>query len=176
MDTIKNLKKGNKTALEYLYKKHYSKLYGFSKKFRLTHVSPDDIVQQTFLKVWEQRSLLKEDVPFEKQLYTIGKNTILNHLKKENKILRLDDMVIVDEPVFHDEDNTDDKNKERLKIVYNKLSEMPKRRREIFEMHKLNGLSYSEISEILKISQNTIANHLRLATLHLKKECGEPSS
>ncbi|UGU16467.1 sigma-70 family RNA polymerase sigma factor [Sinomicrobium kalidii] len=176
MDIIKNLKKGNKATLECLYKMHYSKLYGFAGKFRLSHVSPDDIVQQTFLKIWEQRFLLKEDVPFEKQLYTISKNTILNHLKKENKIIRFDDMLIVDGPVINDEDNSDDKNSERLKIVYKKLNEMPKRRREIFEMHKLHGLSYHEISEILKISKNTIANHLRLATLDLKKECREPSS
>ena len=166
---IKSLKEGNKDALEYLYKRHYSKLYGFAGRFRLGHVSSDDIVQQTFLRIWENRGLLKDDVPFEKQLYTIGKNIILNHIKKEKPNISLDDLKIMDRPPEKGSDNVPEK-EEMLKRVYEKIGEMPARRREIFELYRFHGLSYLEISKKLKISKNTVANHLQMAISFLRKE------
>ena len=166
---LNNLKKGDKAALEFLYKRYYSKLYGFVKTFRLKHVSPDDIVQQTFLRIWENRRLLKEGVPFERQLYTIAKNIVLNLLKREKRSTSLEDLMVLEAPL--EDDMGDGPEKEQmLERLRQKISEMPARRREIFELHKFNGLSYLEISDKLKISQHTVASHLQLAINFLRKE------
>jgi len=82
---MKGLKKGDLGSFEKLYKMYYSKLYGFSKKFDSPTLQPDDFVQQTFLKIWDEREQLSEDVLFDKQLYVICRNLILNHLKREKK-------------------------------------------------------------------------------------------
>ncbi len=83
---VQALKRDDLNALEKLYKMYYSKLYAFAKKFDQASIEPDDFVQQTFLKLWEKRHLLKEDVLFDKQIFIICKNLILNHLKRDRKI------------------------------------------------------------------------------------------
>ncbi|UOB17098.1 RNA polymerase sigma factor [Abyssalbus ytuae] len=176
--TIKKLKDGDIKVLEKVYKKYYSRVYYFAKKFNInSHLLTDDLVQQTFLKIWENRDQLKEDILFEKQLYTISKNIILNHLKREkyyqdlqeNKYSEIHDKAIsenyIEENLIQQE--TEDT---RIQFIYTKIKELPAKRREVFELYKLKGLSYEEISVILKISKSTIANHLQLATSFLKKE------
>ncbi|MFV0248622.1 MAG: RNA polymerase sigma factor [Tenacibaculum sp.] len=166
---IINLKHGKITALEKLYKKHYAKLFSFAKKFSFTTLTADDIVQQTFLKIWENRSQLKDQVSFEKQLYTISKNTIINQLKRENRFFSFDDITLVAESEDHKEQKSEE-SESKLNWLYEKIAEMPARRREIFELHKLQGLSHLEISKKLNISKSTISNHLYLAMAFLKKE------
>ncbi|MEH6406162.1 MAG: sigma factor, partial [Leeuwenhoekiella sp.] len=64
---LKGLKDGEIQSLEKLYKIYYAKLFSFAKKFDSSTLGPDDFVQQTFLKLWEKRSQLKDDVLLDRQ-------------------------------------------------------------------------------------------------------------
>ncbi|WP_340063180.1 RNA polymerase sigma factor [Ascidiimonas aurantiaca] len=170
---IRNIKNGDISALELLYKKYYARVHGFAKKFLLSRLSPDDIVQETFLRIWEQRNLLKDQVLFEKQLYTITKNIILNHLNREGRSVEFKEVMLASQT----EDNEaliSENHQEKLRLVYRKIDEMPHRRKQIFELHKLHGLSYEEISLKLNISKNTVASQMQRASDFLRKECKEP--
>jgi RNA polymerase sigma-70 factor (ECF subfamily) len=48
------------------------------------------------------------------------------------------------------------------------LENLPPRRREVFELIRLRGLSYRDAAEVLDVSDRTVANHLRLAMKDLK--------
>ena len=64
---IKNLKKGKESAFKEVYFTYYDKLYNVAKRFNFKFLTPDDFVQESFLKLYNKRALLKEDVVFEKQ-------------------------------------------------------------------------------------------------------------
>lgn len=180
--TTKQLKEGNTKTLEKVYKTYYSKLFYFIKKIIGNHpISPDDLVQQTFLKLWDNRHLLKEDVLLDKQLFVICKNILFNYLKREKRMIHFgEDTLEIDKKTIETHEfnesfssiNTEFKN-EKLQLIYLKIRELPLKRRKIFELHKFDGLTYDEISNQLNISKNTVASHLQLATNYLKKECNK---
>ena len=162
------LKKGDLSSFENIYKKYYSKLFGFSKKFDSSTLEPDDFVQQTFLKLWDERDQLREDVLFDKQLFVICRNLILNHLKREKKmVLSRDYHLNIQEALEESVEISSAGDWEKLDVGIKRL---PKKRREIFLLHKIENLTYEEIADYLCISKKTIANHIYLANNFLKKE------
>lgn len=146
---------------------YYSKLYVFSKKFDHASIEPDDFVQQTFLKVWENRHLLKEDVLFDKQIFIICKNLIINQIKRDKKFKGGSGLEEVPSDPYNEPQFEDLKKIRKLNSIIERL---PKKRREIFKLHKINNLTYEEISDAHLISKKTIANHIYLATLFIRKE------
>jgi RNA polymerase sigma-70 factor (ECF subfamily) len=169
---VRRLKKGDLSSFEKIYKMYYSKLHGFSKKFHLTTLQPDDFVQQTFLKLWDERGQLSEDILLDKQLFVICRNLILNHLKREKKI-------VSDQDYQHNLYETSDRpfelaSKGELNKLNAVIKKLPKKRKEIFKLHKIENLTYEEIAEFLCISKKTIANHIYLASNFLKEECRKP--
>ncbi|UJH92998.1 sigma-70 family RNA polymerase sigma factor [Antarcticibacterium sp. 1MA-6-2] len=166
MDTflVKSLKRGDVSALEKIYKNYYSKIFSYAKRFGLQTLEPDDFVQQTFLLVWEKKDQLEEEVLLDKQLFVICKNLIINHLKREARDLSHFECESVEEEKDVPGDNN---NRARLFSIIQRL---PKKRKEIFLLHKIENLTYSEIAEYLSISKRTIANHIYQAQQQIQKE------
>lgn len=163
---VKSLKKGNLGSLEKLYAIYYSKLYWFAKKFNSSTLEPHDFVQQTFLKLWDNRDKLKEEVLLDKQIYTICRNIILNHIKRESKLVPE-----VEQKYFPEEEIEDVALQEKkLEWLYGVIQKLPPKRRKVFVLHKIENLSYEEIALSLDISKKTIANHLYLAHNFIKDE------
>lgn len=160
------MKSGDINSLEKVYKMYYSKLYWFSKKFDLITLEPDDFVQQTFLKLWENRNQLKEDVLLDKQIFVICRNLIINHLKRETKTVAQ-----IEEKYFPEEEEAEDLGKKKkLERLYSIIQQLPVKRKNIFLLHKIDNLTYEEIAESLGISKKTIANHIYLAHNFIKEE------
>lgn len=164
---ICRLKKDDTGSFEEIYRRYYSKLYNISKKFGTTTLEADDFVQQTFLKLWEERNQLREDVLLDKQLFVICKHLILNHLKREQRLVSSQDFSII-------VGNHNEPEEESFRGKWEKLNagiqKMPSKRREIYILHKIENLSYKEISKYLNVSTKTIANQIYLASDFLKKE------
>ena len=169
---VKALKAGDLTAFEKVYKSYYSRLFGFSKQFEHSSLEANDFVQQTFVRLWEQREKLKEEILLDKQIFLICRNLILNQLKRDKKINSQSfnpELSASEMDNYPDNDDDDDETSAKKNRLRKCINEMPAKRKEIFLMHKINNLSYEEISENLGISKKTIANHIYLATVYLKE-------
>lgn len=163
---VRKLKNGNKNAFKEIYASYYSKLIQTAKRFEFKFLTPDDFVQETFLKVYNNRNQLKEDVLLDKQLFVICKNIILNHIQRENKVIPLnsENLIIVDQEneTFYDYESK----KHQLDIL---LDQLPEQQRKIFILHKLENYSYQDIAKITHLAPKTIANHIYLAKKFLQK-------
>jgi RNA polymerase sigma factor (sigma-70 family) len=162
---IKKLKQGDQKAYKEIYMAYFDRLVQVAKKFDFKFLTPQDLVQETFLHLYKQRDLLKEDVLFDKQLFVICKNLIINHLNRENKVIPLDPnkfSLPAEEDIQFDYDAQRDK-------LNRLLEQLPEQQRKIFTLHKLDNYSYREIAEITNLSEKTIANHIYLATKFIKK-------
>lgn len=124
-------------------------------------------MHETFLKLHNNRHLLKEDILFDKQLFVICKNSILNHIKKEKKNMAIDPFYFFSETAEDTPDGSLEIENEAL--LDRLLKELPEKQGQILRLHKINGYSYKEIEEITGLSKKTIANHLYLATRFLKE-------
>lgn len=163
---ILSLKKGNEASFKEAYLQYYDKLINIAKRFNFTVLTPQDFVQETFLRLYNKRELLNEDVLFDKQLFTICKNIIINHVNRENKIIQLDpsQVEMVEETV---ETGVFEERREKLHSFINQL---PEQQQKIFTLHKLENLSYKEIAAMTDLSEKTIANHIYLASKFIRKK------
>ena len=163
---IQELKKGKKSTFKDVYFLNYDKLFNICRKFDLKVLSPQDFIQEAFLKIYNNRHQLNENAPLEAQIIVICKNIIFNHLNREKKIIPLQPDYIKSE-VF--EEITEDElhlKKERLYAIIDKL---PVQQKKIFKLHKIDNYSYKEIARLTQLSPKTIANHIYLANNFIQK-------
>ncbi|WP_269236561.1 RNA polymerase sigma factor [Flavobacterium flavigenum] len=163
---ILSLKKGNEAAFKQAYLNYYDRLINIAKRFNFTVLTPQDFLQETFLRLYDKRALLNEDVLFDKQLFTICKNIIINHVNRENKIIQLDPSQFNPEQ----EDTETGIFEERQEKLQTFINQLPEQQQKIFTLHKLENLSYKEIAAITDLSEKTIANHIYLASKFIRKK------
>ncbi|WP_433764588.1 RNA polymerase sigma factor [Flavobacterium ginsenosidimutans] len=164
---ILSLKKGNEAAFKEVYFSYYDKLINIAKRFNSSVFTPEDFVQETFIRLYNKRELLNEEVLFDKQLFVICKNIILNHVNRENKIIQLDPSQV---EMLDDEETDLEIFEERQEKLQNFINQLPEQQQKIFTLHKLENLSYKEIAEITDLSEKTIANHIYLASKFIRKK------
>lgn len=163
---ILSLKKGNEAAFKEVYFNYYDKLINIARRFNDSVLTPEDFVQETFLRLYNKRELLHEDVLLDKQLFTICKNIIINHVNRESKIIPL----YPDQEILIQEESDRGVFEERQEKLQNFISQLPEQQQKIFTLHKLENLSYKEIAAITDLSEKTIANHIYLASKFIRKK------
>ncbi len=127
----------------------------------------ENLVQSVFMEIWENRLSLDEEKSFSGYLFTVTKNKIYNHIRKN-----------VNEKVYKEsiagnpeaDDPLDYESKETEELLEKLIGSMPDRRREIFRMSRDEGLTYKEIAQRLSISENTVDTQIRNALDFLREE------
>lgn len=142
-------------------------MYFFSLKFVKSDEVAQGIVQEVFLKIWENRESLRHDTNFGSYLMTIAKNRILNASRKELRRQEYWQYEQTRDRVDHDTEN---------QIIYRDLFKateevielMPAKRKVIFRLSRTHGLSNQEIADELDISVRTVESHIHKALSFLK--------
>lgn len=162
------LKAGDKTAFETLYLAYSNNLY--AKILSMTKIPDvaDELLQDIFLKVWEKRTTIKEELSFKAWIYKIAENSVYDHYRKLARDKKMQDYLLKTfaELYNHTEDYI--LNKERATILDKALSRLPEQRKIIFKLCRLEEKSYQEVAEILNISTSTVSNQLVKATKNIK--------
>lgn len=134
----------------------------------------EEIVQEVFIKVWENQSKIDVHASFESFLFTIAYNATISLFRKritEQKYLEhLKSIQQTDvAPDFTDEIHFNELNK-KVQALLNKLTA---RQKEIFRLSREQGLSHREIAEKLDISVNTVKKHMANTLSFLKSHIGK---
>jgi RNA polymerase sigma-70 factor (ECF subfamily) len=167
------LRTGSQFAFEKLFEKYSQKLFRFSFSYLKSDADSEEIVQNVFLKIWENRQNLRDETSFKSYLFTIAFNVIrknFNQKAKENKYkTKLLEVLASENPML--ETNSDfEVYVLRLEQL---IEQMPDRRKEIFLKRKKEGKSVREIASSMDISPKTVENQITEAMNYLKKEFGQ---
>ncbi|TKG90446.1 RNA polymerase sigma-70 factor [Puteibacter caeruleilacunae] len=158
----------NIQEFEESFKSLYPTLCNYAFSFVKDKDTSEDIVQEVFIKVWNNYSKIKTS--HSSYLYQAVKNACLDYLKKSYRTA----IVSIDEVSDPIDDPLDLHREKTLNEVKNKIAlaidNLPPKCREIFIMRREMQMSYSEISESLGISKKTIENHINLAIKKLRKD------
>lgn len=162
------VKNGNKRSFEILFNHYYKKVYGYALKLLPTKYEAEEIVQNVFIAVWNQRSELENITSFHSYLFGIARHLVYRQIRQkihqeayiayaiENNS---DYSFVTEEEIFYKE----------LENQFNQLiQQLPERRREIFVLSRKENLSYKEIASLLNISENTVDTQIRLALNYVK--------
>ncbi|EOR96291.1 RNA polymerase ECF-type sigma factor [Arcticibacter svalbardensis MN12-7] len=163
------LKSGNISAFSEIYKTYVDQLYFFILKTAKSPNLTDDVVQDTFVKIWEYRSLIDPTKPFKPFLYTVARRHLLNVLKRASH-----ESVIVEEIKRHTifSENVTDLQTEYSEcrgLLDEAINQLAPRSREVFVRCKIDGFSYKEVAEELGISEGTVNSQIVKATKSIKR-------
>lgn len=157
-ELIKLLQKGNVEAFDSLFEVYSSKLFGFAVKYFKNEADAEELVQEVFVKVWENRQTLKSELSFKSYLFTIALNQIRKYFNKKAASLRYLDS-LQNETLTSDEVSNENFETALQKLNFI-IGQMPPRRREIFIKSKQEGKSSKEIAAELNISVGTVDNQV----------------
>lgn len=166
---ILQLKEGNKKAFGYIFNAYNQKLYFFSLGYLKSDKDAEEVVQDTFMKIWERRDGLNPELSIHAYLFKIAFNLIRKRLIKNTKDEELKH-ALAGELVGFDNHTGNMLNYHFLLLHINKLIDMlPPRQKEIIELRKLEGYSVKEISENLSLAIKTVEAHLTAGLKTLKE-------
>ena len=173
INTIKALNEGNHLAYVQLFDRWYEPLCRYAFTILRDMDDAEDVVQKTLCKLWDQRENLSIKSSINSYLYRIVHNESLNavHQKtshQEHNLNYISMMNEVDDSVVETVTAND------LQLSIDKaLATLPPQCRRVFEMSRMDQLSYSEIAKELNISTNTVENHVSKALKILRVELKE---
>lgn len=169
---IKSLSKGNILAFNTLFKEYNSRLYYFINGYIKSGNEAEEMIQDIFMKIWERRADLKEELSFKSYLFTIAFNKIRKHFRSEKVISEYLHSGTGDGLDF--QTTKEISYNSLLNYVSEIVDHLPARRRLIFMKSRFDGLSIREIAEELKLSHKTVENQLtdalKFIRSNLKKE------
>ena len=156
-DYLRRLKEDDERAFDALFR-HYSALvYRFAFGYLKSRAAAEEIVQECFIKIWEKRTELRDDVPLKGYLFTTAHHAILNELRRDQHQLRLAGQVAASGPASV----ANEAEYQEMEALYlAALEKLPPRQREAFMLSRQQGLSYSEIADRQGVSIKTVEAHI----------------
>jgi RNA polymerase sigma-70 factor, ECF subfamily len=168
-DLILRLKEGDSKSFEILFQLVYPQLCGYANKFINDLDEAEEITQEVFYKLWENREKLDEDDSVKGYLFTAVKNRCLHFL--EHQKVKNNYAEILQHVYTQARENSAHEIlvASELDNEFNKaLSGLPSQCRKVFELNRIQGLKYAEIASHLKISQKTVETQMSRALHKLK--------
>ncbi|MBL7966756.1 MAG: RNA polymerase sigma-70 factor [Prolixibacteraceae bacterium] len=173
---IQGLKKGEKKAYEAVYSEFFGVLYHLCLHYLHNERVSEEIVQDTFLKLWEIRETLNDQINIRNFLYTITKNNCLNYLRNQKISLKHQENIKYLEMQFNYEALEKLGNYLQFEELRTKIEEainnLPPEIIETFRLSRFEELSYREIADRQGISIKTvearISKALRVLRIELK--------
>jgi len=174
---IKELRNGSHKAFNAIYDMYSDKLYGFAFAHTKSREMANDIVQDTFLKLWTMRESISTDGSFQSLLFTISNHKMIDMFRAQINKVEFEDYIEFSENADL-EDNAIEKKlfyDDFLKALKMCKNLLPDRQLEIFDMSREDGKTIEEIATILKINQQTVKNQLTSAMKTLRTELAKHS-
>lgn len=171
VNEINALKNGSEKAFEMLYRHYSGKLYNFI--LTISHgdrYMAEEIVQSTFIKLWEIHEQIDPARSFLSFLSTIAKNMLLNKYQRQAVEFLYQQILSKEQPPY---DTTTEKETDRKWLenyVEQLIEQLPPARKKIFILSRKKELSTKEIAEIMQLSVSTVETQLSLATKFMRKE------
>lgn len=169
------VQKGDKDKFSLLMDRYKAKLFRYGRKFLANEDNIDDVVQEVFIKAYQNIRSFDVNQKFSPWIYRIAHNTYINSIKKISRgpIYTFDFDTIVSHPVYEDPSIKEAEEVEIKKMVDTGLEKLRPNYREIVILYYIEELSYKEIADILHIPIGTVGIRLRRAKEALKKAFGE---
>jgi len=156
-----------------VFKAHYSLVKNFALMLLKSGQDADDIAQEVFTRLWPKPQIWRDNTGIDKYIYAMTKHAIFDFLKHK-RVEWSYQQEQMEESLFKELSPSD----ETLETIYYKemrlalqmaVEQFPERRRLIFEMSRIQGMSNLEIAEKLDISIRTVERQIYLSLLELKK-------
>jgi len=172
---VRRLKENDKPAYELIFNKFSKKLYYFTLSYVHSQAETEEIIQNVFVALWENRDMLSEAFPIQNYLYKVTINHIYNYYKHQLVRRRyFEKMILEGKDVDHDSVQGILAND--LGEIMNKIiAELPSRQQVIFKLSRTEGLCHAEIAQRLGLSVRSVENQIYRALKYIREKLNKES-
>lgn len=169
-ECVELINRGDESAFERLFANYYAKLCRFVYRYVKSEAIAESLVQEVFVRVWEQREQLDPTRNIRSFLYQSVRNEALDYIEHKNIVKeKLSLLKITQETVTLPGEESFDKQK-FWSFVQNQIENLPSKTRIIYKLSRKDGLTYDEIAEVLDISSKTVEYHISKALDLLRQQ------
>ncbi|ERJ58833.1 RNA polymerase sigma-70 factor [Sphingobacterium paucimobilis] len=160
---IDGLHKNKEQSLIAVYRLYNRKLLLFAMRYVKVREAAEEIVADSFIKMWNNRHLFSDEEKLKAFLYICTKNACLNYLRKPVLEDPLESILNTEFDLAQDVDvYTKMVHAELMAAIYKEVEKLSERQRKVFHMSFLEGLTVEEISQRLGVSTDVVyANRSR---------------
>jgi RNA polymerase sigma-70 factor (ECF subfamily) len=171
-ELVAKLGKGDLDAFDQIFKKYGDRLFGFALNYLKSKEETEGLVQDVFLKIWENRKNLKKESSFKSYLFTIAYHNICEIFRKKQ----------IHKKFIKERSTTTDATlnlenqlefKATIEQVDQLIDKLPEKQRIIFIKSRKEGKSTREIAEEMNLAPGTVDNQISAALKFLRKHISE---
>ena len=174
-ELMQEIKAGNMFAFDALYEKYCKRVYKFAYSILKSREEAENLMQDGFLNLWENRHNVEKDSSVKSYLFTITYHAAISVIRRKARESEFVEYLKAVQKI--DEEPVD------VVLEYNELTNkldeiinsLPERQKEVYLLHRVEALKYNEIAERLHISVNTIENHMSRALKTIREKLGNYS-
>ena len=152
---------GDRRDQELLYRRHSGRLYGVCLQYSGNDEEARDILQEGFIKIFENLHNYKHEGSFEGWIRRIVVNTALEKFRSRHNLFRVDDIDMIQEPEANP-DTEDYSGLQAVDLLFI-IRELPPKYRMVFNLFAIEGYSHKEIGKMMNISEGTSKSNLSRA-------------
>lgn len=158
---------GDEAAFAVLVNRYWRNIYLQSLAYVKDNARAEEITQDVFLSVWTNRSRLGDVQLFSAWLNTVARNRIISSLRTRLKeIASLDESAYVEETSFIPDQQAE--YRQFYALMLEGIERLPPKRREVFKLSRIDGLTNLEIAERLDIHPVTVSQYLAKSFVFLR--------
>lgn len=174
---IERLKEGDQTAFKEVVESSQGLVYNTALGIVQNPEDAEDVAQEVFVQLYESIKTFKGESKLTTWLYRITVSKAMDHLRRKKRKKRFafvqslfgaNEELVHDPPDFvHPGVSLD--NKEKAKELFKAIDLLPEKQKIAFTLNRIEGLSYQEISDIMKLTVASVESLLHRARKNLRK-------
>ena len=159
---IEAFQTGDEFAFVSLYNRYKDAVYAFCVKMLLNKELAQDVMQDTFLRVYENRERLLKTDSFKAWLFTIARNQCLNQLRRNNWQIPLDPEMALPSHLFGAKNTPalDLEKSEKIELVNRFLAQLKADYREVIILREYQNMTYEEIAAVTRSTLSAVKSRL----------------
>lgn len=164
------VQKGDTEAFGELVTRYEAKLARYGTKFLSNKEDITDLVQDVFLKAYQNMQSFDSTLKFSPWIYRIAHNEFVTALRKRSRrpLIHVDFDTFLSHPVYDDPSEREREQKEIKAVLEKGIEELAPKYREVLVLYYLENMSYQEVAEVLRVPVATVGIRLKRAREKLK--------
>lgn len=172
-DLVNQLQNGDLEAFDKIFRKYSDRLYGFALKYLKSKEETEGLVQDVFLKIWENRKNLKKESSLKAYLFTIAYHRMCKIFRKKRVHKNFQDEISATENEKSTMDEHQLEYKATLEQVDLLIEKLPDKQKAIFIKSRKEDKSTKEIAKEMNLAPGTVDNQISAALKFLRKHISE---
>lgn len=173
-DIISRCQQGDKDAFRWVLQTHQRMIFSLALKMLCDEEEAKDIVQETFIRVWQSIKGFDTQKTFSTWVYTIASRLCIDRLKRARKVVALpEDELVLRRFASDGDEQLSLENKEWVSIVRTLAENLSDKQRLVFTLCQLEGLPSAEVEQITGLDARQMKSNLYVARQTIRKRLND---